>query len=140
MSSAGACYLSHLFLIRCKGLGTLAEKVVTQPKKTIEVAKEFAESYQKMREENKKGGNLEAHEEANREATKKSDAETAAAFSALREQYKRTRVKANPDGSLHIGDTRTKEETDATMNANKRGRESAAADQNASQGSGLFPS
>ena len=114
--------------------------MVTQPKKTIEAAKEFAENYQKMREENKKGGNLEAHEEANREATKKSDAETAAAFSALRKQYKRIRVKSNPDGSLHIGDTRTKEETDATMNANKRGRESAAADQNASQGSGLFPS
>jgi len=39
----------------------------------------------------------------------------------LKEQYKRVRVKNNPDGSLHIGDTRTKEETAATMNANKKG-------------------
>ena len=112
-----------MFFITFKGLGTLAKKMVKQPVKTVKAGIEFVKSYQKMRKANKKGGNLAAHEEANRRATEKSDAETAAAFSALREQYKRTRVKANPDGSVHIGDTRTKEETDSTMNANKRGRE-----------------
>ena len=106
------------------GLGTLAKKVVNHPVKTAKAAMEFVKSYQKMRKANVKRGNLAAHEEANREATKKSDAETAAALSALREQYKRVRVKNNPDGSLHIGDTRTKEETAATMDANEKGRES----------------
>ena len=99
--------------------------MITQPKKTVKAGIEFFKSYEKMRKANKKGGNLAAHEEANRKATAKSDAETAAAFSALREQYKRTRVKSNPDGSWHVGDTRTKEETEATMNANKKGRENA---------------
>ena len=117
-----------------EGLGTLAEKAVKQPVKTAKAAMEFVESYQKMREKNEKGGNLAAHEEANREATKKSDAETAAALSALREQFKRVRVKNNPDGSLHAGDTRTEEETAATMNANKKGRESAQDGQNPSSG------
>ncbi|XP_078368202.1 uncharacterized protein LOC144652033 [Oculina patagonica] len=107
------------------GFGTLVKKMITQPKKTIAAGMEFVKSYQKMRKENKKGGNLPAHVEANREATKKSDAETAAAFSAAREQMKRFRVKSNPDGSLQVGDTRTKEETKATMDANKRGRENA---------------
>jgi len=107
------------------GLGTLAKKTLDKPVETAKAAIEFVKSYQKMREKNVKGGNLAAHEEANREATKKSDAETAAALSALREQYKSVRVKNNPDGSLHVGDTRTEEETAATMNANKKGRESA---------------
>lgn len=107
------------------GLGTLAKKMASQPKKTVKAGVEFAKSYFKMRKANKKGGNLAAHEEANRKATQKSDAETAAAFSALREQFKRVRVKQNPDGSWHAGDTRTQQETDATMNANKRGRENA---------------
>ena len=102
--------------------------------KTAKAAMEFAKSYQKMREANFKGGNLGAHEEANREATKKSDAETAAAISALREQSKSVRVKNNPDGSWHVGDTRTEEETAATMNANKKGREAAQAGQNPSRG------
>lgn len=107
------------------GLGTLAKKAVNHPVKTAKAATEFGKSYLKMRKENVEGGNLAAHEVANREATKKSDAETAAAISALREQYKRVRVKINPrDGSLHVRDTRTKEETAATMNANKKGRES----------------
>ena len=98
--------------------------MVKQPVKTVKAGVEFAKSYKKMRKANLIGGNLAAHEEANRRATAKSDAETAAAFSALREQYKRTRVKTNPDdGSWHVGDTRTKEETEATMNANKKGRE-----------------
>ena len=79
-----------------------------------------------MKKANVKGGNLAAHEEANQKATEVSDAETAAAISALREQYKPFRPpKKNPDGSVHIGDTRTKEETAATMDANKRGRENA---------------
>ena len=108
-----------------EGLGTLAKKMLKKPVETAKAAVEFAKSYQKMREKNVKGGNLAAHEEANREATKKSDAETAAALSAVREQYKRVRVKNNPDGSLHVGDTRTEEETTNTMNANKKGRESA---------------
>jgi len=106
------------------GLGTLAKKAANHPVKTAKAATEFAKSYLKMRKANVKGGNLAAHEEANREATKKSDAETAAALSALREQYKRVRVKSNPDGSVHVGDTRTKEETAATMDANAKGRES----------------
>ena len=84
---------------------------------------------QDLKEGKVNGGNLEAHERANSEATKKSDAETAAAFSALREQSKPFRVKLhrNDDGKFHldIGDTRTKEERDDTMNANKKGRESA---------------
>ncbi|KAL9975909.1 hypothetical protein ACROYT_G013128 [Oculina patagonica] len=50
------------------GLGTLAKKMGTQSKKTIAAGKEFVKSYQKMRKANKKGGNLPAHEEANREA------------------------------------------------------------------------
>ena len=86
----------------------------------------MAKSYAKMRYYNRKGGNLKAHEEGNRKATEVSDAETAAAFSALREQYKPVRPpKKNPDGSWHIGDTRTQKEIDETMNANKKGRESA---------------
>ena len=105
-----------------------------EPVKTAKAAMEFVKSYQKMREENVKGGNLPAHEEANREATEKSNAETAAALSALREQYKRGRVKNNPDGSWHVGDTRTEEETSATMNANKKGREAAQAGQMPSRG------
>ena len=100
--------------------------MVSQPRKTVKAGVEFAKSYFKMRKANVKGGNLPAHEEANRKATQKSDAETAAAFSALREQFKRFRVKQNPDDkSWHVGDTRTKEETDDTMNANKKGRENA---------------
>ena len=88
-----------------------------------------------MLEANVEGGNLGAHEEANREATKKSDAETAAAISALREQYKRVRVNNNPnDGSWHVGDTRTEKETADTMNANKKGREAAQVGQNPSSG------
>ena len=116
------------------GLGTLAKKALKNPVKTAKAAAEFVKSYQKMRKANVKGGNLKAHEEANREATKKSDAETAAALSALREQYKRGRVKNNPDGSLHVGDTRPEEEAAATMNANKKGREAAKAGQNPSSG------
>ena len=121
-------------LLLFTGLGTLAKKALDKPVETAKAAIEFAKSYQKMREANKKGGNLAAHEEANREATKKSDAETAAALSALREQFKRVRVKTNPDGSLHVGDTRTNEETAATMDANKKGRESAQENQNPSSG------
>ena len=102
--------------------------------KTAKAAMEFVKSYQKMRKANVKGGNLAAHEEANREATNKSDAETAAALSALREQSKRFRDKTNPDGTRRIGDTRTEEETAATMNANKKGRESAQEGQNPSSG------
>lgn len=108
--------------------------MVKQPVKTVKAGIEFVKSYQKMRKANVKGGNLVAHEEANREATKVSDAETAAALSASREQFKRGRVKNNPDGSLHVGDTRTREETAATMNANKKGRESAQAGKNPSRG------
>lgn len=121
------CYSNSIYLlfILLEGLGTLAKKTLDKPVETAKAAIEFVKSYQKMREKNVKGGNLAAHEEANREATKKSDAETAAALSALREQYKSVRVKNNPDGSLHVGDTRTEEETAATMNANKKGRESA---------------
>jgi len=99
--------------------------MVTQPKKTLKAIGEFKKSYDKMKEANVIGGNLKAHEEANRKATEVSDAETAAAISAAREQYKRFRVKVNPDGNRHIGDTRTQKEIDDTMNANKRGRENA---------------
>ena len=84
---------------------------------------EFGKSYFKMR--NVKGAHLPAHEDVNHKATEESDAETAAAFSALREQCKRTRTKQHPDGSVHVGDTRTQKEIDDTMAANKRGRESA---------------
>ena len=98
------------------GLGTLAKKMVSQPVKTVKAGMEFVKSYNKMKKANVIGGNLPAHEEANRKATEVSDAETAAAFSALREQSKRHRKG---------GDKRTKEETAATMDANKRGRENA---------------
>lgn len=107
------------------GVGTLARKMAKEPKKTIRAANEFKKSYTKMRQANEIGGNLAAHREANHEATRKSDAQTAAAFSAMREQYKRVRVKKNPDGNWHIGDTRSKQETTATMNANRLGREDA---------------
>lgn len=107
------------------GLGTLAKKVVQQPVKTAKAVWEMGKSYVKMRNANVKGGNLKAHEEANRKATEVSDAKTAAALSAAREQYKRHRKKTNPDGSLHIGDTRSQQKVDDTMAANKRGRESA---------------
>ena len=96
--------------------------------KTVKAGYEMAKSYFKMRKEKIIGGNLKAHEEANRKATEVSDDKTAAAYSALREQYKPVRLipRKNPrDGSWHIGDTRTQKETDDTMNANKRGRESA---------------
>ena len=105
------------------GLGTLAKKAVTQPVKTAKAVYEMGKSYVKMRKANIKGGNLAAHEEANRRATAVSDKETAAALSALREQYKRHRKKTNPDGTVHHGDTRTQREVDETMAANKRGRE-----------------
>ena len=97
----------------------------SQPVKTMKAALEFGKSYVKMRKANVIGGNGPAHEEANRKATEVSDKETAEAFSALREQYKRVRVKENPDGSVHVGDTRTQKEIDDTMAANKKGRESA---------------
>ena len=83
----------------------------------------MAKSYFNMRNANIKGGNLKAHEEANRRATKASDKKTASALSALREQYKRHRTKTNPDGTVHHGDTRTQKEIDQTMAANKKGRE-----------------
>lgn len=78
-----------------------------------------------MRKKNVIGGNLDAHRKANKAATLKSDAKTAGAISALREQYKNFRVKQNKDGSVHVGDTRTKKERDSTMNANKQGRQDA---------------
>ena len=123
------CYLSHLLLFIFEGLGTLAKKMLTQPEKTVEAGKAMNKNLQDLKEGKVKGGNLEAHERANSESTKKSDTETAAAFSALREKYKRIRpqLTKTKDGSFHLDlrDTRTKEETDKTMNANKKGRESA---------------
>ncbi|XP_031574711.1 micronuclear linker histone polyprotein-like [Actinia tenebrosa] len=107
------------------GLGTLAKKMVSQPGKTIDAIKSFAKSYKDMKKKNVVGGNLPAHRQANKDATSKSDAQTAGAISALREQYKNFRIKQNKDGSIHIGDTRTKKERDDTMNANKQGRDDA---------------
>ncbi|XP_001626334.2 micronuclear linker histone polyprotein [Nematostella vectensis] len=107
------------------GLGTLARETIKNPKKTIKAIKEFAKSYADMRKKNLKGGNLAAHREANKKATQKANSKVAGAISAIREQYKNFRVKKNPDGSIHLGDTRTKKERDATMNANKKGREDA---------------
>ena len=108
------------------GLGTLAKKLVSQPKKTVQAIGEMAKSYLGMVRKNERGGNIAAHEEANKNAAEKSDTETAAALSAAREQYKRVRVhKSKADGSWHIGDTRTQKEIDNTMNANKKGRENA---------------
>ena len=92
--------------------------MVREPKKTIQAGKEFIKSYQKKFKSKEYKRNLPAHEEANRKGTEESDAETAAAFSALREQL-------NPDGSWHVGDTRTREETDETMDEKKTGRENA---------------
>ena len=105
------------------GLGTLAKKAKSQPVKTANAVYQMAKSYVKMRLANTKRGNLKAHEEANRRATAVSDKKTAAALSALREQYKRHRTKTNKDGTVHHGDTRTHKEVDETMAANKRGRE-----------------
>ena len=51
--------------------------------------------------------------------------QVAGALSALREQYKNFRAKENPDGTTHIGDTRTEKERKDTMDANKKGREKA---------------
>ena len=96
---------------------------MSQPGKTAKAVYEMAKSYFNMRNANIKGGNLKAHEEANRRATKASDKKTAAALSALREQYKRHRTKTNPDGTVHHGDTRTQKEIDQTIAANKKGRE-----------------
>ena len=108
------------------GLGTLAKKFVSQPIKTVKAIGEMVKSYDKMVEKNQRGGNLAAHEEGNKNAAEKSDRETAAALSAAREQCKRFRVKmSKADGNLHVGDTRTQEEIDNTMNANKKGREKA---------------
>ncbi|XP_032229805.2 uncharacterized protein LOC116613261 isoform X2 [Nematostella vectensis] len=107
------------------GLGTLAKETIKNPKKTTNAVKEFAKSYADMRKKNLKGGNLAAHREANKKATEKANSKVAGAISAIREQYKNFRVKKNPDGSIHLGDTRTKKERDATMNANKKGREDA---------------
>ena len=105
------------------GLGTLAKKFVSQREKTVNAIGEMAKSYNKMVQKNQIGGNLAAHEEGNKNAAEKSDRETAAALSAAREQYKRFRVKKNKaDGNWHIGDTRTQQEIDNTMNANKKGR------------------
>ena len=105
------------------GLGTLAKKAVSQPVKTYKAIKSFAKRYREMKQKNIKGGNLEAHRMANKDATKVSDAKTAEAISAVREQYKNFRVKQNPDGSVHIGDTRTKQERKNTMRANELGRD-----------------
>lgn len=108
------------------GLGTLAEKFVSQPIETMKAMGEMVKSYDKMVEKNQIGGNLAAHEEGNKNAAEKSDKETAAALSAAREQYKQVRVKqSKADGNWHIGDTRTQKEIDDTMNANKKGREKA---------------
>ncbi|XP_015780442.1 PREDICTED: uncharacterized protein LOC107358347 [Acropora digitifera] len=108
------------------GLWTLAKKFVSQPKKTVKAIGEMVKSYDKMIEKNQIGGNLAAHEEGNKNAAETSDRETAAALSAAREQYKRFRVKqSKADGNWHIGDTRTQQEIDNTMNANKKGREKA---------------
>ena len=110
------------------GLVTLAKKMLNQPIKTFQAGKEMKKSYDDMKKKNVIGGNLAAHEEANQRAAEKSDAETAAAFSALREQSKRFRpgiTKNRADKSRHIGDTRSQKEIDDTMNANKRGREKA---------------
>ena len=57
-----------------QGVGTLARKMSTEPKKTIRAENELKKSYTKMRQANEIGGNLAAHREANREATRKSDA------------------------------------------------------------------
>ncbi|KAK3755577.1 hypothetical protein QZH41_005962 [Actinostola sp. cb2023] len=107
------------------GLGTLARKMISQPVKTVKAIKAFAKSYRDMTKKNRIGGNLPAHRQANKDATKVSDAKTAGAISALREQYKNFRVKQNKDGTIHIGDTRTKKERQDTMNANKQGRQDA---------------
>ncbi|KAK3752037.1 hypothetical protein QZH41_019385, partial [Actinostola sp. cb2023] len=52
------------------GLGTLARKMISQPVKTVKAVKAFAKSYFDMRKKNVIGGNLPAHRQANKDATK----------------------------------------------------------------------
>merc|ERR1712013_593876 len=108
------------------GLGTIARSFVRQPIKTVKSFGAFASSYNNMR--NRIGGNLPAHEKANFDATKIGGARLSGGISALREQYKRFRIKQNPDKSVRIGDTRTPKEVRDTMNANKAGRDRARID------------
>ena len=112
-----------LVIIIFLGLGTIAKSFVKNPVKTIKSIGSFSSNYQKMRKANIRGGNLKAHENANYEATKIGGSKLAGGISALREQYKRFRIKTNPDKSKHYGDTRTAKEIKKTMDANSRGRE-----------------
>ena len=94
--------------------------------KTFESFGAFAKSWNEMRKKNVIGGNLKAHENANKKATEIGGAKLSSAISAVREQYKRFRIKSHPrDGSLHVGDTRSAAEIKATMDANKKGRDQA---------------
>ena len=54
---------------RSSGLGTLAKSAVKNPVKTYKAVTAFANNYNEMRAKNIKGGNLEAHRKANKEAT-----------------------------------------------------------------------
>lgn len=107
------------------GLGTLARSLVKNPIKTVISVGAFGKSYLDMRKANRKGGNLAAHEKANYAGTKIAGSKVSSAISAAREQYKRFRIKTNPDGSKHYGDTRTLKEIKDTMDANQRGRDNA---------------
>jgi hypothetical protein len=78
--------------------------MISEPKKTVKAIKSFVKNYNTMKSKNLKGGNLPAHRQANKDATKKSDAKTAGAISALREQYENFRVNKDKDGSIHIGE------------------------------------
>ncbi|XP_057294688.1 uncharacterized protein LOC130623229 [Hydractinia symbiolongicarpus] len=107
------------------GLATLAKSLVKNPTKTVKAIAAFGKSYPEMKKANLKGGNLGPHEKANYNATKIAGLKVSSAISAAREAYKRFRIKTNPDGSKHYGDTRTPKEIKDTMDANKRGREKA---------------
>lgn len=108
------------------GLGTIAKSFAKNPVKTVKSFGAFAKSWNEMRKKNLIGGNLKAHEKGNKKATEIGGAKLSSAISALREQYKRFRVKNHPkDGSLHVGDTRSAAEIKATMDANKKGRDQA---------------
>ena len=73
-----------------------------KPKETIKAILSFKKSFDEMLKKNVIGGNIPAHRKANKDATLKADAQTAAAISALREQYKNIRVNPNhPDGSIY---------------------------------------
>lgn len=58
------------WLVFFLGLGTLARSFVRNPVKTVKAIGAFGKHYRAMKKANIKGGNLNAHDKANYDATK----------------------------------------------------------------------